>query len=402
MKTDDAVPCGLIVSASVRGRAGRGAWAIGAGVSVCMVTLGVEEEYLLLDPASGLPLARSALVRAAAELAPTVDGGEVDLELLQAQVEVGTPICESLDEVEEHLTRLRAAVSSAARHAGCRLAACGTAPVRATAPVPVTTKPRYRSMALDAPQLVDEQLINGMHVHAAIPDRDSGVAVLNRLQPWLPVLLALGANSPLWDGGETGFASWRTAMFGRWPVSGPPPAFADAADYQHRTQALLDTGAIRDRGQLYWQARLSERYPTIEIRVLDVQLEIQDAVTLAGLVGALVNTALYDHTSTHRRSPAQPAQADPELVTAAMWCAARYGMTAQLVHPLTGRSVPAADVVASLMEHLAPALEKTGDLSRVTHGIERLKTVGTGSQRQTRAFHDGGIDAVLELIAVRT
>jgi carboxylate-amine ligase len=373
-----------------------GAWATGTRVSVGMVTLGVEEEYLLLDPDSGLPLARSALVRAAAELAPTVDGGEVDLELLQAQVEVGTPICESLDEVEEHLTRLRAAVASAARHAGCRLAACGTPPLRGTAPVPVTTKPRYRSLAHDAPQLVDEQLINGMHVHAAIPDRESGVAVLNLVGPWLPVLLALGANSPLWDGGETGFASWRTVIFGRWPVSGPPPAFIDAADYQRRTQALLDTGAIRDRGQIYWQARLSERYPTIEIRVLDVQLEIQDAVTLAGVARALVTTALRDLESIHRLPLARREQADPELVAAAMWCAARYGMTERLVHPLTGRSV------ASLMEHLAPALAASGDLIRVERGVERLQSVGTGSQRQTQALDDGGPEAVLELITVRS
>jgi carboxylate-amine ligase len=368
-----------------------------------MVTLGVEEEYLLLDPDSGLPLPRGALVRAAAEPAPAADGGEVDLELLQAQVEVGTPICETLDEVDEHLTRLRAAVHDAARKMDCRLAACGTPPLRAPGPVPVTAKPRYRSLAHDAAHLVDEQLVNGMHVHVAIPDRDSGVAVLNRLRPWLPVLLALGANSPLWDGAETGFASWRTLVFGRWPVSGPPPTFADAADYRHRTQALLDAGVIGDRGQLYWQARLSERYPTIEVRALDVQLEIQDAVTLAGVVRALVTTALHDHDTVPRGLPhTEPEHPDPELLNAAMWYAARHGLTEQLVHPLTGRSVPAPEAVASLMEHLTPALEASRDLARVTSGIERLQNVGTGSVRQTRAFHEGGTAAVLELITVQT
>ena len=362
-----------------------------------MVTLGVEEEYLLLDLDSGLPVARSVRVRAAADLSPAVDGGEVEPELLQSQVEVGTPVCETLDEVAEHLTRLRAAVSGAAREAGCRLAACGTPPLRAPTPVPVTAEPRYRSMADDAPQLVDEQLINGMHVHVAIPDRDSGVAALNRLRPWLPVLVALGANSPLWDGGDTGFASWRTLVFGRWPASGPPPSFADAADYRRRTQALLDAGTIRDLGQLYWQARLSERYPTIEVRALDVQLEIQDAVTLAGVVRALVTTALGDHGTARRLT-----RADPELVTAAVWQAARHGTRGQLVPPLTGRSAPAQEVVASLLDHLAPALEANGDLSRVTTGVERLRRVGTGARRQSRAFHDGGTEAVLELITVRT
>ena len=365
-----------------------------------MVTLGVEEEYLLLDPDSGLPLPRGALVRAAAEPAPAADGGEIDLELLQAQVEVGTPICETLDEVDEHLTRLRAAVHDAARKMDCRLAACGTPPLLAPEPVPVTAKPRYRSMAHDAAHLVDEQLVNGMHVHVAIPDRDSGVTVLNRLRPWLPVLVALGANSPLWDGAETGFASWRTLIFGRWPVSGPPPPFADAADYRHRTQALLDAGVIADRGQLYWQARLSERYPTIEVRALDVQLEIQDAVTLAGVVRALVSTALHDQGRALPR--AEPEHSHPELLAAAVWYAARHGLTERLVHPLTGRSVPAPEAVASLMEHLTPALEASGDLARVTRGIERLQNVGTGSVRQTRALREGGTAAVLELITVRS
>ncbi len=186
-----------------------------------MLTIGVEEEYLLLDRDSCLPVPRSAQVRAVADRLRSVAEEEVEPELLQAQVEVGTPICESLTEVSANLIRLREAVGTAAAKAGCRMAACGAAPARASTPVPVTAKERYQAMSQDAPQLVDEQLINGMHVHVGIPDRDSGVGVLNRLRPWLPVLVALGANSPLWDGGDTGFASWRTLVFDRWPASGP-------------------------------------------------------------------------------------------------------------------------------------------------------------------------------------
>jgi carboxylate-amine ligase len=358
-----------------------------------MVTLGVEEEFLLLDPESGLPVARSGQVRAAAHLMPTVDGDEVEPELLQAQVEVGTPVCETLDEVGEHLVRLRTAVRDAALGAGCRMAATGAAPLRGPAPMPVTAKARYRAMSEDAPQLVDEQLINGMHVHVAVPDRDCGVAALNRLRPWLPLLVALGANSPLWEGGDTGFASWRTLVFGRWPVSGPPPAFADGADYQRRTRALLDAGAIRDRGQLYWQARLSERYPTLETRALDVQLEVRDAVTLAGIVRALVTTGLREH----RTGQALTHDA-PELVAAAVWQAARYGLDEQLVHPCTGQRQPAEQAVQALLDHLTPALKESGDLDRVVSGVERLLRTGTGASRQLRALEHGGTDAVTDLI----
>ncbi|MHA6758371.1 carboxylate-amine ligase [Streptacidiphilus sp. PAMC 29251] len=369
-----------------------------------MVTIGVEEEYLLLDPDSGLPVARSVQVRSAADLMGSLGGDEeVEPELLQAQVEVGTPVSETLDEVGAHLTRLRDAVRRAADGTGCRMAVCGAAPLRSARPVPVTDKARYQAMSGDAPQVVDEMLINGMHVHVAVPDPEHGVAALNRIRRWLPVLVALGANSPFWDGGDTGFASWRTLLFDRWPVSGPPPAFADAADYERRTQALLDAGAIRDRGQLYWQARLSARYPTIEIRALDVQLDIEDAVTLAGIVRGLVVQALHEYDADEPFVDGQLVDDqlvdDPtELIGAAVWQAARYGVEERLIDPRTGRPEPARDVVAALLEHIAPALKESGDLDRVRAGMERLLVKGTAAQRQRRAFQQGGIEAVTRLL----
>ncbi|MFC1436461.1 glutamate--cysteine ligase [Streptacidiphilus sp. N1-3] len=358
-----------------------------------MTTLGVEEEYLLLDPGSGLPAPESRRVREAADLMPALGPDEVEPELLQAQVEIATPVCETLDEVAEHLLRLRGSVARAAAATGCRLAATGAAPLRGPEPVPVTSKARYRAMAGDAPQVVDEMLINGMHVHVAVADREDGVVVLNRIRPWLPVLVAMGANSPLWDGGDTGFASWRTLVFDRWPVSGPPPVFADDLDYTARTQALLDAGAMRDLGQIYWQARLSERYPTVEVRTLDVQLRVEDAVTLAGVVRALVLDALAGGPAT-----AQGA-VPPELVAAGNWQAARYGLGDRLIDPRDGRPRRAGDVVAGLVDRLGPALKESGDLDRVGAGVEVLLREGSPAERQRRAFHEGGVEAVLELIA---
>lgn len=357
-----------------------------------MVTVGVEEEYLLLDAESGRPVSFWEEVRAAAGRQPALLSGEVERELLQAQVEVSTPVCGHLDEVGAHLRRLRGALHNAAAETGCRIAACGAAPFRG--PVPVTDEPRYRAMFEDAPQLVDEQLINGMHVHVAIPDREAGVAALNRIRHDLPVLVAMAANSPFWEGTDTGFASWRTVVFGRWPVSGPPPAFADAADYGRRTAALLRTGVIRDLGQLYWQARLSERYPTIEVRALDVQLLAEDAVTFAGLVRALVVTALREAES------GEPAPGAGELLTAANWYAARHGLGTRLVDPVGGRLRPAADMVTELVDRITPALKEAGDLERVLDGVRRLCRDGNGAQRQRRARGTGGPDALLDLLGV--
>ncbi|HEY3477302.1 MAG TPA: YbdK family carboxylate-amine ligase, partial [Streptomyces sp.] len=278
------------------------------------ITLGVEEEYLLLDGPTGLPSPRVAQVRAAALLEPLLDSGEVDVELLQAQVEVATPICETLDEVDAHLLRFRQAVARAADLAGCRLAATGGAPMMAAGHEPVTPKARYREMRADAGRLVDEQLIDGMHIHVAVPDREAGASALGYLRPWLPVMVALGGNSPYWDSRDSGFASWRTVVFGRWPVSGSPPFTADAADYERRVEALLATGVIPDRRQIYWHARLSERYPTLEVRAPDVQLDVDSAVTLAGLTRAMVATALRE-----ARRGVRPLDPPGSILYAAGW-----------------------------------------------------------------------------------
>ncbi|MFF7187858.1 glutamate--cysteine ligase [Streptomyces sp. NPDC008222] len=356
-----------------------------------MTTVGVEEEYLLIDPVTGRPTARGAKVRAAAGLAPFVADAEIQAELLQAQVEVATPVCATLEEVGGHLRRLRHAVAEAARACGCRVMAGGTPPAEGL-PVPVTDKARYREMQRQAPQLVAEQRVNGMHVHVAVPDRQTGVEVLNRLRVWLPTLTAMSANSPLWEGHDTGFASWRTIVFDRWPVSGVPPYFADEADYDRRVGRLLSTGVISDTGQLYWQARLSDNYPTVEVRCLDVQLHADDAVMFAGLTRALADTAMRE-AAAGGRTP----QDEAEFVRAVMWQAARHGLSGDLVD-LRGRRRPAEEVVHGLLEHVGPALAEYGDTHEVTSSVSRLLERGTGAELQRRALAEGGLDGVTRMI----
>ncbi|MFD7095097.1 carboxylate-amine ligase [Streptomyces xanthophaeus] len=357
-----------------------------------MITFGVEEEYLLVHPETLLPTPLVQDVRATARLAPIADEREVQDELLQAQIEVATPVCTALEEVGGHLLRLRHAVASAAQENGCRIAVSATAPVRDVTPVPVTGTPRYLKMAGEARLLVDEQLICGMHVHVGVPDRETGVAVLNRLRVWLPTLLAMSANGPLWDGRDTGFASWRTIVFGRWPVSGPPPYFAGAADYEARADGLLESGVIPDRGQMYWQARLSERYPTVEVRCCDVQLEADDAVMLAGVIRGLAATAIAEE-----KAGVAPALCRPEVLQAATWHAARHGMSGTLVDP-AGRMRSSGDVLCMLLRHIAPALEENGDFREVSSLVHRLLQQGTAADRQRRALAEAGLPALSALI----
>ncbi|MET9469132.1 glutamate--cysteine ligase [Streptomyces sp. NPDC006544] len=361
-----------------------------------MITVGVEEEYLLVDPVTAVPTPAVEDVRRTAGLGPFAERGEVQDELLQAQIEVATPVCWNLEEVGGHLLRLRHAVVSAAEANGCRIAATGAAPLRGDLPVPVTPTPRYRRMEGEARQLVDEHLICGMHVHVGIPDPQTGVAVLNRIRGWLPTLLAMSANSPLWDGRDTGFASWRTIVFGRWPVSGPPPVFDGLADYERRLEGLVKSGVIADRGQVYWQARLSDRYPTIEVRCLDVQLRADDAVMLAGIVRALVATAIAEE-----KAGAPPAASAPELVQAATWHAARHGLNGILVNP-AGLPESSGDVLSALLRHITPALEEAGDLRGVSALVHRLLQVGTPADRQRRALAEAGLPGLIDLMTGAT
>lgn len=361
-----------------------------------MITLGVEEEYLLLDRDSGHPVSAAEAVCKAAGLQPALATGELQRELLLAQLEVATPVCETLDEVGGHLLRMRHALGEAAAQAGCRLVATGAAPYSRDGPIEITDTPRYRGLYHDAPQLVDEQLINGMHVHVGIPDRATGVAVLNQLRPWLPVLVAMSANSPLWRGRDTGFASWRTVVFGRWPVSGPPPAFTDASDYDRRVRALVTGGAIRDVQQIYWQTRLSERYPTVEVRAPDVQLRVEEAVMLTGLIRGLTQTAIWMHQA------GEPApQTLPEIVAAAGWHAARHGLEGSLIS-VTGAPVSAREAARALVRHVMPALDEFGDGDEVAGLVEETLREGNGSHRQRQVLAESGTQGLVRYLAAET
>lgn len=361
-----------------------------------MITLGVEEEYLLLDPGSGFPVPAADAVCTAAGLQPALESAEVQRELLRAQLEVATPVCETLDEVGGHLLRLRDALGTAAEQVGCHLVATAAAPYSGDAPTEITDTPRYRGLYQSAPQLVDEQLICGMHVHVGVPDRPTGVAVLNQLRPWLSVLVAMSANSPFWRGRDTGFASWRTVVFGRWPVSGPPPAFADAAEYDRRVRALVTGGAIGDVRQVYWQTRLSERYPTVEVRAPDVQLRVEEAVMLAGLIRGLAQTAIWAHEA------GEPLpQTLPEIVAAAGWHAARHGLDSSLIGS-GGKPITAREAARALLRHVLPALTEYGDADQVAGLVEQMLHDGNGSRRQRRALADSGPQGLVRYLTAET
>ncbi|GAB3079233.1 glutamate--cysteine ligase [Micromonospora schwarzwaldensis] len=359
------------------------------------LTLGVEEEFLLLDSATGesMPVAdrvRDALSGLARE--------QSRQEFRHSMVEMVTPVSPDLTSLREHLVALRRAAARAADAVGARLVAVGATPV-CEAHRTVPDEPRYHDMSRRFGPVAHDPAVCGCHVHVGVPDRELAVRVCNHLRPWLPVVQALTTNSPLHDGRDTGHASWRSMQLQRWPSIGPTPHFDSAADYDATVQELITAGIMLDAAMVYWYARPSASYPTVEIRVGDVCPTVDDTVLVAGLVRALVATMIDEI----RAGVPAPRIRDC-LVAAAHWRAAHDGLDGELVDLRTGRPRPAWDLVDELLATVAPALTRHGDRELVLREAERLRRDGTGATRQRRIMADTGGDvrAVLEHLAAQT
>lgn len=226
-------------------------------------------------------------------------------------------------------------------------------------------------------------------------DREAAVAALPVVGAWLPVLLALSASSPYFDGADTGYASYRSVLWSRWPSAGPVLAFASAAEYDETVAAMVASGTVADLGMVYFDVRPSARYPTLEVRVCDAVPLLDDALTLAGLSRALVVTALRSVTG------AGPAFTPPrpELVRAARWRAARSGLSGVLVDPRGSTARPAREVVAGLLDHVRPALDELGDWALVSAGVEAILRRGTSAERQLAA---GSLPAAVDQLIQET
>jgi glutamate---cysteine ligase / carboxylate-amine ligase len=366
-------------------------------------TVGVEEELLVVDEnGRPVPLGPDALSvasrRGEGEDAREHDRAEREddepdassaahlvPELKAQQIELGTPVCRTLAEVGTQLRFWRARAGAAAAAVGAYVAALATSPV-AVEPVP-TEGERYARMLDTFALTAREMLTCGCHVHVSVADDDEGVAVLNRIRSWLPVLTALTANSPFWQGADSGYASFRSQAWHRWPSAGPNELFADAADYHRLIDDVLATDTVLDAGMVYFDARLSDKWPTVEIRTADVALRVEDAVTLAGLVRGLVETAARD-----ARAGSPPPAVPAAVLRVAGWRAGRSGVTGDLVHPLTGLPARAAHVFGALLDHVRPALADAGDEQRVTEGVREVLRRGTGADLQRRLHRESAGD----------
>lgn len=346
-------------------------------------TLGVEEEFLLVDPRSGYPVAASegalAAARHARELvnAGVTPGAAPQLtsEVNREQIEVISPPASTLDELAVSLTAGRRMVDLAAMAVGLRAVALGTSVLSTT--THLAPSPRYAAMETQFALTLHEQLACGFHVHVSIADAEEGVAVIDRIRPWLPVVLALSANSPFWNGRDSGFASYRYQAWGRWPTAGATDLFGSARAYDRVVESLTETRVLLDAGMIYFDARLSARHPTVEVRVADVCLVPEHAVALAGLVRALVENAAREW-----REGRPPTPVPTSMLRLAMWSASRYGVGQQLIDPLHGEPYSAREAADAVLARAQSSLIDTGDRERVEGMVDEMFRTGTGAHRQ--------------------
>ncbi|WP_449282936.1 carboxylate-amine ligase [Leucobacter sp.] len=347
---------------------------------------GVEEEFMLLDAGTGLPR------DGADELIAALPGLRAEHEFFHCQLETATPVCATADEALESLGEFRAAAAAAAEDAGLVLAGTGLPPIGGDAPGRVVGKSRYLEIAEAVRGSVSRYYSTGAHIHVEVPSRDAGVQVIARFARWSPVLAALAANSPLHLGERTGYASWRYLLTQQWATSGYPPAFADGAEYERVVSGLVHAGALVDTALVNWAIRLSERFPTIELRTADTQLHSEDAVALALIFRALAARALREYELGET-----PAHPQPDLLRGAHWRAARDGVSGELFDPIEGEPRPAFELVDAMIGHAADELAAAGDAELVTRFVERRRRDRGPAERQLEAWDARGIDGLLAL-----
>jgi carboxylate-amine ligase len=354
-------------------------------------TVGVEEELLLVEPATGQPRAVSGVVLRGAD-----DGEHIHTELQMEQLEIDTRPTASLDELAGEVRRRRLAAAYAARAVGAEIAALGTSPL----PVKPSLTPiqRYVWMAGEYGLTAAENLTCGCHVHVSVSSDEEGVGVIDRIRSWLPPLLAMSANSPFWQGRDSGYASYRGQVWPRWPSAGPTGTFGSAEGYHTLVKAMVGSGVLLDEGMIYFDARLSRHYPTVEIRIGDVCLDANDAVMLAALVRALVET-----TAREWQAGKPPPAVPTEMLRLANWRASKSGLSEDLVHPMTLRPAPATEVLEALLDYVTPALSDTGELLTVKDMLDALVARGNGAVQQRRVYRQKNmLSAVVAHAIART
>ena len=344
-------------------------------------TLGVEEEYMLLDPST------FDLVQHIEMVLDAIQGDELaerlNAELMQSVLEIATPVCHTAGDVMRELAKLRGYVRDVAQGQGLRVGSAGTHPFSLFERQRITAKDRYHALIDQLQYVARRELIFGMHIHVAVDDPDKAIQVVNGLLPQLAPLLALSASSPFWRGEPTGLASSRQIVFSAFPRSGPPPRFRDYDDYAAVVGQLERTGCIADYTHIWWDIRPHPKWGTIEVRICDAVTRLEDAVSIAAYCQALVK-----HLSERYDAGEEIPTYHRILTSENKWLAARYGLEAPVMDLTTGHRirVPIAKLVRRTLREIEPHARELGS-ERELEGIGALLERGNSAERQLRIYN---------------
>ena len=359
-------------------------------------TLGVEEEYMLLDAETFDLVQHIDTVLAAVtghELEPRINP-----ELMQSVLEVATPVCHTPADVAAQLRLLRSYVGDVAREKGMRVGSAGTHPFSLFERQRITARDRYRALVDQMQYIARRELIFGLHVHVAVDDPEKAIQVVNALIGHLAELVALSASSPFWRGEATGLHSSRHMVFAAFPRSGPPPRFLNYADYAEVIGQLERTGCIADYTHIWWDIRLHPRLGTIEIRICDAVAQLEDVIAITAFCQALVK-----HYSERYDAGEEVPSFHRILTTENKWLAARYGLEAPVMDLVTGRRnrVPVAQVIRRSLKLAQPHARELGSEAELA-GIEEILRRGNGADRQLRVFNANRdiVEVVREIAAL--
>lgn len=340
-------------------------------------TLGIEEEFQTIDPNSG---------ELRSHMSKIVDGGQIVLhervkaEMHQAVVEVGTNICRNIQDARQEVTYLRKMIIELAEKQNLRIAAAGTHPFSDWQEQLITPNERYDRLIEELRDVARSNLIFGLHVHVGIENRNEGVQIMNAVRYFLPHIYALSTNSPFWRGRNTGFKSYRSKVFDKFPRTGIPDFFSSAAEYDEYINLLVKTGCIDNGKKIWWDIRLHPFFDTIEFRICDVPMRIDETICLAAIMQALVAKIYKLHQQNLNFRPYRRI-----LINENKWRAARYGIEGKLIDFGKQEEVPTHALIHELLNFIDDVVDELGSRAECEYVLKILE-MGTGADRQLAVF----------------
>jgi len=357
-------------------------------------TLGVEEEYMVIDPVTRELKSHDQKI---VEIASEVLKDHVKAEMHQAVVEVGTGICRDVEEARRDISRLRSYVSDVAHSLNLKIGAAGTHPFSHWSTQLITPNPRYDEIVNEMQEAARSNLIFGLHVHVGLADKNMAIHIMNTVRYFLPHVYALSTNSPFWEGRNTGFKSFRTKVFDKFPRTGVPDYFNDWDDFKNYVNLLIKTSCIDNAKKIWWDVRVHPFFDTIEFRICDVPLRVEETIAIAALFQALV-AKLYKL----RKQNMSFITYTRALINENKWRASRYGLDGKLIDFGKQQQVDTRELILELLDFVDDVVDELGS-RRAINDVKNILAHGTGADRQLKVFEQTqSLSRVVDYITEQT